>query len=250
MKRKIHAAAFLLFLLPLAMTGCGVGDWAAEKVGLKESDETKQERIVKMEEADSLVAKYADELSRDKAAGGGFVRQEGMKPHDPWGQVLEVSYEQDWTTERLTVRSLGPDGRSGTADDLVRVRETSNVSGVLSGIPWGISFVFVWVGLGILALLFSTLLNGGRSRKKRATLKKKNDARTYRRRRNHPVLSTLAICVLGPLSCLFYGFMLLGFGLTSVTGFDFDFFDDFDFGGFDFGDFGGGGGVDIDIDIF
>ncbi len=236
-------------LFALSLSGCGLGDWASEKIGLKESQEAKQERLLKQEQGDKLVAEFSEKLERQTQSSGGYVHHEGLTPDDPWGNRLQVTYSQRWSKEVLTVRSAGPDGRFETDDDLVRIRETNNVMGTLSGIPSLVFWLVFWPLLGVFAYWLSTVLSSRREKKRMAKLAKQGDSRTYRRKRKHPFLSLLAMAVLGPIACVFYGFMLIGFLLSNLVSMDFDFFDDFDIGGFDLGDFGHGGGIDLDIDI-
>lgn len=231
----------LVIALALGVSGC---DRVSEIVGLKETEQQKQDRLVKTATADELVNTFANELGEKKSkSGGGFAHHEGLTPADPWGNRLKVTYEQVWSTEILTVRSAGPDQRFDNTDDLVRVKETSNFGSILSGIPTAYAFFGGWLGLGLLACAFSGVLTYGRERK---TTRRGGvpTTSTRRRVRRHPVLGVFATLLFGPLAFAFYAFMLVGFGLTSLFGVDFDFFDDFDFG-----DIGGGGGVDVDIDF-
>jgi hypothetical protein len=244
MQRNRIRTGFLVLVaaLSLGLSGC---ERAAEIIGLKETAEQKQERIQKTAAADELVDGFAKQLGEKTSSSGGFIRHEGLTPADPWGNRLTVSYEQVWATEVLTVRSSGPDQRMENGDDLVRVKETSNFGGILSGIPTGYAFLFGWLGLGVLACLLSSLLSFGRQRKDTRRGGVAHPARR-RRIRRYPVLGFFATCLAGPLAFAFYGFMLAGFAVTSLFGADFDFFDDFDFGDIGGGD---GGGVDIDVDF-
>lgn len=241
-RNRVHSflGIGLVVALAFGMAGC---ERVSEMVGLKETEQQKQERLVKTASADELVNTFANDLGGKKAkSGGGFAHHEGVTPADPWGNRLKVTYEQVWTKEILTVRSAGPDQRFDNDDDLVRVKETGNFGSLLSGIPTFYAVVGGWLGLGLVACVFSGLLTIGRQRKvtKRGGVANPNPRRRTRR---HPVLGFFATFLLGPLALAFYGFMLIGFALTSLIGLDFDFFDDFDFG-----DFGGdGGGVDIDF---
>lgn len=233
----------LIVALALGVSGC---DSVSQMVGLKETEQQKQERLVKTAAADELVNTFANELGEKKSkSGGGFAHHQGLTPADPWGNRLKVTYDQVWATETLTVRSAGPDQRFDNDDDLVRVKETSNFGGILSGIPTGYAFVGGWLGLGLLACAFSGVLTYGRQRKTTRRGGAINPG-ARRRVRRHPLLGVFATLLFGPLAFAFYGFMLVGFVLTSLIGVDFDFFDDFDFGDFGSGD---GGGIDVDIDF-
>lgn len=183
----------------------------------------KEREQQQLKDADALVSKWADKVAAD-ATDGGFKKAEGLTEIDPWGQPIKVTYQQEWFKEIATIRCAGPDGRYDTTDDLTRTRTSSNTMGVFSGVsPLG-WIVILWVGCGLLALLFS------------AGVSHRRVTRGKSKRHSHPVIFFMATMVLAPLAAIIYGLQFVG----GVLGADGAFFDGFDFDG---------GGIDIDLDI-
>lgn len=211
----------------LLLSGC---QWAAEKIGLAQTQEQKEETARKIKEADQLVQKWADSV--EPSSSGGFIHREGITEMDPWGNFIKLSYQQDWFNEIATIRSAGPDGKFNTADDLMRERSTSNSWGVLRGVPTWLYVVGGWLGAGLLACVLAA---GLKSRRRRRGKRRKT------KQRLHPVAAAFVTVIFGGLSLLFYGFMFIGIVTVDLFGADIDFFDNFDFDG--------GDGFDIDLDI-
>lgn len=103
--------------------------------------EREQRRIeeVRKQEVRSLCEQWADRLDRQTTDAGVYVRWEGetLPDDDPWGRPLRVSYSQGGVAEAVEVRSLGPDGESHTADDVIASRMAMNFKGVGTGIKQG-----------------------------------------------------------------------------------------------------------------
>lgn len=89
--------------------------------------------------ARSLCNLWADKLDGRTTAAGVYVRweDEALPDADPWGRPLRVAYSQGGVAETVEVRSLGPDGVSHTADDVVAVRTAVNFAGLGTGIKEG-----------------------------------------------------------------------------------------------------------------
>jgi hypothetical protein len=103
--------------------------------------EREQRRIeeVRKQEVRSHCEQWADRLDRQTTDTGVYVRWEGetLPDDDPWGRPLRVSYSQGGVAEAVEVRSLGPDGESHTADDVIASRMAMNFKGVGTGIKQG-----------------------------------------------------------------------------------------------------------------
>jgi hypothetical protein len=103
--------------------------------------EREQRRIEeeRKQAAVSLCTQWADRLDGQTTEAGVYVRWEGetLPDSDPWGRPLLVSYSQGGVAEAVEVRSLGPDGQSHTADDVIASRMAMNFKGVGTGIKQG-----------------------------------------------------------------------------------------------------------------
>lgn len=103
--------AFLLGSIALAiLVGVGIliNNWLAKRA---EEDAFTRKQV-------AALAKRADETRKD----GRYVplKPEDITELDAWGKPLQVSYEparDDHTTEYVTVRSAGRDGRFDTGDE-------------------------------------------------------------------------------------------------------------------------------------
>lgn len=221
-----------LLMFALLLTGCskakevvGLGPTAEEVLAEKEKEQAalnaqRERELQKLKDGDALVARWAEKIE-SSTTGNGFKRTEGLTEVDPWGHPIKVEYRQEWFKEIATIRSSGPDEKFDTQDDLVRTRTTSNILGVLDGISGFGWLVIVWLGCGLLALLFSSGVSHHRAAK--------GKSKHHRR----PVLFVIATLLLAPLAMLIYGLQFIG-GALGAGG---DFFDGFEF------DF------DIDIDL-
>jgi hypothetical protein len=219
---------FILLLLlvgVLTLPGC---QWAAEKIGLAQTAEQKEEAARKLKQADQLVEKWAGTV--EPSGSGGFVRREGITEMDPWGNYIRIRFHQKWFQEIAIIQSAGPDGVFDNDDDLLRQRSTGNVWGILGGIPIWLYVIGGWLAAGALACLLAT---GLRSRRQRRGRRKKV------KQHSRPVLAAFITLFFGGLSLLFYGFMYLGILTVDLFDADIDFFDNFDFDG----------DIDIDIDL-
>ena len=75
----------------------------------------------RIEAAKSLTQTQADSVA-GTLAGGGIAPAQGPLPiHDPWGRPLELFLDDFKVATLIVVRSAGPDGRSGTTDDLLGI---------------------------------------------------------------------------------------------------------------------------------
>jgi hypothetical protein len=218
----MNRLVFLLTLSFLCFPGCSCSNaqipflGKSEKRKLEEAqakEDLNRLNAAKMQEADALVQKWADEVSKTQK------RHEGLTDLDPWGNQVTIAYHQEWAKEVATIRSNGPDGKPKTPDDLVRIRSYDNPSEFMSGISGFGWFVIVWIGSGLLAYMFST----GVARRRRS--------KGLPAKHVHPVGFALAVIVLAPLTALIYMLQFLGSAL-GATGEFWDGFD-FDFGGID-----------------
>lgn len=208
--------------LGLGLSGC---ERAAEFIGLKETAQEKEERLQKMLDADKQVNDLAAQLTEMTSPSGGFVHHQGLAPVDPWGNWLKITYAQVWSKELLTVRSAGPDQRMDSDDDLVRVMETSNLAGIVSGIPTGCIVLAGWLWFGLLACACSSLLCRGRRGNftvRGGTVSMNNNP--YNRR--SPAARYFIALLAGPLAFAFWGLMLARAAWTGRSGLDFP--DDFE----------------------
>ncbi len=87
-------------------------------------------------EARAKCRQWADKLDRQTTETGVYIRWQGetLPDKDPWGNDLRVDYSAGGLAENVTVRSLGPDGKSHTDDDVVEQRLSVNLKGVGAGI--------------------------------------------------------------------------------------------------------------------
>lgn len=182
-----------------------------------------EENNRKLKTADELVEKWAGKLQ--PASGGDFVRHEGLTEADPWGRYLQVEYSQDYFTEVMVVRSAGPDGSFGTADDLVRQRTRSNFFGVWRGLDWKFWVPTVWIVSSLLAL---PMVSWHRERRV---------LRGRSRQRRRPLLTNFIIVLFAPVVFVLYLLASIVVGIGQLFGGDGidvpDVGDLFDGGGFD-----------------
>jgi hypothetical protein len=111
-----------------------VGSWFVyERVGERRAEDARRQQAV------AMCNRWADELDRKTTPAGVYIRWDGdPKPEkDPWGHNLRVAYSQGGIAEVLEVRSVGPDGESHTADDVVASRVVANFKGIGHGIQEG-----------------------------------------------------------------------------------------------------------------
>jgi hypothetical protein len=105
------------------------------------SAEIEKNRVAaeRLEAAKSLCNQWADKLDQQTTDAGVYVRwdDETLPENDPWGRPLRVAYSQGGVAEMVQVRSLGPDGESHTADDVVATRSAMNFKGIGTGIKAG-----------------------------------------------------------------------------------------------------------------
>lgn len=110
-------------------------------------------RLVKDGEREAVSAacnRRADRLDRQTTDTGVYVRWAGdeLPETDAWGRPLKVAYSQGGLAEAVEVRSLGPDGVSHTADDVVATRVSANLKGVGTGIQRGAEETSAGAGRG------------------------------------------------------------------------------------------------------
>ena len=72
---------------------------------------------------------WADRLDGDITEQGAYRQyQTPMLPEqDPWGNEIKVMYKRGGIKEILKVFSVGPDGKEGTRDDIVEVRQSTRI---------------------------------------------------------------------------------------------------------------------------
>jgi hypothetical protein len=119
----------LLILLAIA-----IGSWF-----VYQRVEDRRAEQARRDDARAICNRWADDLDRRPTPAGVYVRWEGdrLPEKDPWGQDLRVGYSQGGIAEVLEVRSVGPDGESHTADDIVASRVAANFKGIGHGIKEG-----------------------------------------------------------------------------------------------------------------
>jgi hypothetical protein len=95
-----------------------------------------RERQAAIDNARAQCRQWADKLDKETTETGVYIRWQGetLPDKDPWGNELRVDYSQGGVAESLTVRSLGPDGKSHTDDDIIEQRYSVNFKGVGTGI--------------------------------------------------------------------------------------------------------------------
>jgi hypothetical protein len=92
------------------------------------------------ETAQALVNEWADRLDGQTKDSGSYIlyrlasESSITEATDPWERCLVVQYSKGGFSEILKVRSLGPDGKTHTSDDIVAERQSTNLSGIGSGI--------------------------------------------------------------------------------------------------------------------
>ena len=196
------------FLIAVVLL-CGC-DSAKKMIGIQTAEEkaAQIDQLQKqLKDADVLVQRCADELQNSD----GSFKKETSPVLDPWGNVIKVDYKQDWFTEIATVSSAGPDGKFDTADDLKRVRSTSNPAGVFNGLPTWVWIATAWLSCGMLALLLGSGISHRREARGKST-------------KRQPLLYVLAIIIAAPLVFVIHVLQFFG-GLV----FEGEFFDGFDF---------------------
>ncbi len=119
-----RAVSILLFLTPF-LVSCSSGE---------------QEKI---EQTRAKAERWADKLDVMTDDSGVYTRWDGdtLPEDDSWGNSLRVVYAQGGVAEKITIRSLGPDGQSHTEDDITAVRASANFSGIGAGIQENIEGV-------------------------------------------------------------------------------------------------------------
>ena len=128
MKPGVVVPGVLLGLLAVVGVGYVVREW----------DEARAEER-RRADAQALCERWADQLHQQTTESGSYVRWEGetLPDADPWGNPLQVAYSQGGVAESVEVRSLGRDGVSHTADDVVAARRVVNFKEVGHGIKAG-----------------------------------------------------------------------------------------------------------------
>lgn len=184
-------------------------------------DEKRLLKEQQLKDASQLVQKIAEQLKAN--AKSGFPRTEGAKNSsgdwvisslelDPWGNSIQIVYQQEMWDEIATVRSAGPDGKLDTIDDITQVRQTTNSNGILHGMTWKAWAIIIWIGMGILALFFSVGV----------VKQRKVDGKSHKHA--HPLIFIVAVMIFGPLAFIIFGLQLVG----TVLGVAGDVFDNFD----------------------
>ena len=113
-------------LLVLFLVGCNyvdntISDFTKSE---EEKEAEKKQTISDLKSADDQITQWVLKLEKEKDSSNCFIHHEGLTEEDPWGNFIEVSYSETETSETLKIISKGPDGLSGTKDDLIRTRET------------------------------------------------------------------------------------------------------------------------------
>lgn len=189
--------------------------WRKSKEEIKKEETTYAEMVAaakakleaELASADVLLDKWAEKLDDRQNKGEGFLHHEGRTELDPWGNLLEVKYHQVNLKEFMTLRSLGPDGKEGTKDDLVRKKYAMNYPGMFDGLDGTGTLVLVWICSGVISfLLFSGYAYSGKRRK-------------HHKHSPLGMAGALVYCIaLAPLAVVTYGISLI----ASMGGSDFD----------------------------
>jgi len=130
--RKMNSKT-LWFLAPLVLLF--LGGIIYKGVGLlKEQAELARIRYEKIETANGMCIQWANKLDGMTSAAGVYIKYDGPEVKDPWENALVFEYSRGGTMEILNVRCVGPDGKYGTSDDIVKERKAVNFSGIGSGI--------------------------------------------------------------------------------------------------------------------
>ena len=139
--------------------------------------------------------------------GEGFIHHEGRTELDPWGNLLKIEYYQVNLKEFMVIRSLGPDGKHGTEDDLVRKKHAMNYPGVFDGLDGTGKLVLFWLVCGLVA--FSCLGGYSYSGKRR----------NHHKHTGIGMVGAFLYCLLlAPIACFTYLISLI----SSLGGSDFD----------------------------
>ena len=131
---KILKPCVYFFLVAIALFGIAlIGIWLYSVVrgSLK--------RQAEVEEARGQVIIWADRLDGHTTPAGVYIKVEGkndgdLPESDPWDNPLRYQYSRGGIMEIVKVRSVGPDGKPATRDDLVEVRKSVNLAGIGSGV--------------------------------------------------------------------------------------------------------------------
>lgn len=124
-------------------------------------------------DAIALVATWADRLDGQTKESGAYIRykdaseSEITEAVDPWQNYLVVQYSKGGFSEVLKVRSLGRDGKTHTKDDIVEQRQSTNLSGVGSGIKDNIEETAEKAGRGGASGIIQGLAEGAKKVKEK-----------------------------------------------------------------------------------
>lgn len=213
----------VLHALVVCASGCGCGYINKLNPFAGPTPQEVAETNRKMKVADELVQKWSNKLQPEER--GSFVKHDGLTEADPWGTYLRVELTQDYFDEVLIVRSAGPDGSFGNADDLIRERRRSNVFGIWRGLGWMFWVPALWILSSVLSLW---MVHWHRERRTR---------HGGRDPQSRPVLTHFVIILFAPAVCALYLLASLIVGIGQLFGGDDmdvpDVGDLFDGGGFD-----------------
>tara|TARA_Y100000034_G_scaffold103692_1_gene129564 strand:+ start:34501 stop:35253 length:753 start_codon:yes stop_codon:yes gene_type:complete len=189
--------------------------WRKSEEEWKEEDDERERLIAENKEklkneliaADKILDTWVTKLDEQRVKGEGFIHHEGRTELDPWGNLIKVGYHQVNLKEWMTIRSLGPDGRQATEDDMVRKKYALNYPGIFDGLDGTGKLVLFWLSSGVVAFfLFSGYAYSGKRRK-------------HHRHTGVGMVGAFLYCVvLAPIACITYLISLI----ASIGGSDFD----------------------------
>lgn len=99
------------------------------------------ENQAKHDDSLAIVTKWANNLDSRTDDAGIYIKDGldefgnmDIPEQDSWGKNILANYSKGGMMEIITVSSAGPDGQFNTKDDIMQLRQSTNFSGIGSGI--------------------------------------------------------------------------------------------------------------------
>lgn len=112
------------------------------------------------ERAEALVKNWTEKLDGQTTPLGGYIRHNGPTQADPWGNDLQVNYSKGGIVEKLSVRSLGPDGQAFTKDDIVEERTKTTFEGIGTAVKKNVEETAEKTGKGLASGIIKGIREG------------------------------------------------------------------------------------------
>ena len=121
----IHLAYIVTFIL-------GIGMCVFIIAAIKGQRDMIRVEYARREAAQIQCKTWADRLDGDVKEDGEYrkfndTHTTSLPERDPWGRSIKVKYSSGGIKEILKVISAGPDGKEGTRDDVVEIRQSTRV---------------------------------------------------------------------------------------------------------------------------